>query len=449
MTRSRSRRFLGIPDEFWVGFVVMVGFFLKLVYDIELGYTRGTVSAGVWKAMKDGVPNSGQIGVIQYYFTTHHLPDFDPRSVSCFSNPPFYYIVSALYLEIIHRLLRWDIGIALHVVQCINVVYVLIGTGACIGILGKFGIRGRKMVISILFLTFFPTFYLLSGALEPAAMSYMFMMLSLQSSLSWYNSRRAGSLTRTAVQIGLGLMTSPGCLTVLLPVLFLMRHAVTDGRRSSVPFSRQFRKFALITAALGLWWPLYRLIRFGVPLLYWETASGEPIRQSLISRLRIPSPAMLAHLHTVSGGKTESNIWAQIFKTALVGFDSLDISLRGTYIVTMLALYLSILICLIFHVMLIYTLFTERLDTVRKRFILIGYLSILVSFILAAGWFPNTGTVDFRYMAPILVFPLIGFGLCGGADGTDNLFEKITHAAVSPMVLIFSLISAFLFGFYL
>ncbi len=85
----------------------------------------------------------------------------------------------------------------------------------------------------------------------------------------------------------------------------------------------------------------------------------------------------------------------------------------------------------------------------RKRFILIGYLSILVSFILAAGWFPNTGTVDFRYMAPILVFPLIGFGLCGGADGTDNLFEKITHAAVSPMVLIFSLISAFLFGFYL
>ena len=191
MTRSRSRRFLGIPDEFWVGFVVMVGFFLKLVYDIELGYTRGTVSAGVWKAMKDGVPNSGQIGVIQYYFTTHHLPDFDPRSVSCFSNPPFYYIVSALYLEIFHRLLRWDIGIALHVVQCINVVYVLIGTGACIGILGKFGIRGRKMVISILFLTFFPTFYLLSGALEPAAMSYMFMMLSLQSSLSWYNSRRA------------------------------------------------------------------------------------------------------------------------------------------------------------------------------------------------------------------------------------------------------------------
>ena len=90
MARTRNRRFLGIPDEFWIGFVIMVGCFLKLVYDTRISYSAFTINAGSWMEFADGHPNPGHIGLMQYYMTVMHLPDFDPRTVTCYSNPPFY-----------------------------------------------------------------------------------------------------------------------------------------------------------------------------------------------------------------------------------------------------------------------------------------------------------------------------------------------------------------------
>ena len=48
MSRARTRRFMGIPDEFWIGFVIMVGFFLKLVYEIISSNPDGGLAIGYY-----------------------------------------------------------------------------------------------------------------------------------------------------------------------------------------------------------------------------------------------------------------------------------------------------------------------------------------------------------------------------------------------------------------
>ena len=448
MSRARTRRFMGIPDEFWIGFVIMVGFFLKLVYDIELGYTAGTLNAGIWAAAEEGIPQSGHIGVIQYYYMYHRLPGVDPRAYACFANPPFYYMVSAGILRILHGMFGWDIGVALQMLQCVNVIYVLTGESCGIGILRKFGVRGRKLVVCIVFLMFFPTYYNLGAVISPDALTFMLSMLALNTALSWYHSRRNKSLIHAAVQIGLGMMTGFNMVLILPPVVLLMFHAVIDGRRNMVPLRKQYKRFGLIAGILSLWWPLYRLIRFRISPFYQDAPYGNRITEAFIERIRIPDSSMLWHLHTDGHSPLESNVWAQAFKTSVADFHALNISMTGTLIFAMLAVYLSIAVCVFSHLMLVQVLRTKRVERVYAQFILIGYITVLAGYLLLAWRSPYPGTMDFKKFAVILIYPLIGIGLCGDREDRSTSFERVTSVVVTIMIMVLCVTAAFLFGYY-
>ena len=439
---------MGVPDEFWIGFVIMVGFFLKLIYDIKLGWNAGTMNAGVWQDLESGVYTpGGHLSVLQYYFTHHMLPDVDPRTAACFSNPPLYYITSSIILEILHRMMGWSISISLHLVQCMNVIYVMVGECCGIGILQKFGLRGRKQVVSILFLIFFPVFYNLSGAMDGSAMCFMYSMLALNSALSWYDSRREKTLRSCAIEIGLGLMVSPAAALVLPPVIYLIRKSAVDGRRNETPVPEQIRMFTVIVAVLGLWWQVYLMIRFRLPLFYVNTDGLSRTAGSAGSRFALPSLAMFRHIHMDGTAVLESNFWAQTLKTAAADFLAIDIS-RGAIRACVLVLFaLAGAVLLIQHAMLFYTLLSMRMEHVHAVFIIIGELTFITGYIAACLIYPYTEMMDFKRIAPALVFPLIGMGLCGG-EISDSPFEKVTSAVSGFLVLLLSVLTAFLYGFY-
>ncbi len=448
----KSRRFLGIPDEFWMGFIMMVGFFLKLIYDIQVGYTAQTLNAGVWREMVNGVPNQGQIGVIQYYFTMHHLPDFNLMDYSGFTNPPLFYWISAGILEIIHRMMGWPIGTSLHVLQCLNVIYVAVGCGCGVGMAMKLGVRGRKLTVTILFLTFFPVFYHLSASLSPDAMCFMFTMLALNTALSWYTSRRSSSFYRMGVQLGLGMMTGFYALLALPAILTLYHFARRDGRRNEIPLPVQLRRFLIIVVILGVWWPLFRLIRYHVPLFYYDierygTRIGAAY-SSWMKRLLLPSRYQMRHFHTVGKTMYESNFWAQLFKTAVFGLNGIQLTVKETEVIAYFTLRLSILLCILMHIMWIYIMQTARLDKPLKRFLMIGYLSMLGMYAFLAFRYPYVEMVNLMTCAPMVIYPVIGMGVCGYGSGNENLFEKITTWLCNFLILIFALLTAFLMGFY-
>lgn len=448
MARARNKRFLGIPDEFWIGFVIMVGLFLKLVYCTAISYDSYTLHAGSWTQIVDGKPNPGHLGLIQYYMTYMHLPDFDPRNVQCYANPPFYYIVCGLIMKIIHQMIGWSAGISLHCLLCLNVIYVAVGEGCALGIVSKFGIRGRKYVICVLYLTFFPAFYNLCSTLDGSAMSFMFMMLCLNSVLSWYESRRGKTLLQLGINLGLGLMTSYTVLMVLPAMIVIFRNGCIDGRRSEIPYGKQFKRFGIAVAILGLWWPVYLLIRFHVPLFYVETEGNILIRKSFFSRIKIPGTNLLRNLHFTGDPSLDYNIWAQTFKTALFDFFALDFRNSVTYFLGRFALGLSIAMWILEHVMWIWSGITQRVDRVRRTFLMAGYFTILIGYIVVCFRYPYIENMRFMAITPILIFPLVGMGLCGDGTANDNYFERGTTEIMNWMVLVFSIIIAFLFGFY-
>ncbi len=450
MTRVRSKRFLGVPDEFWIAFVIMVGFFLKLIFVIKTGWMKGTLNLGVWAdpLTDDSFARGGHLAVLQYYFTRHLLPNVSPRTAVCFSNPPLYYITSSLFLEIFNRLLGWSVSISLHLVQCMNVLYVMIGECCGIGILRKYGIHGRKMAVSVLFLLFFPTFYNLSAALDGSAMCFMYMMLTLNSSVNWYMSRRTKSLRSAAVSAGLGLMTSPAAAIVLPPVIYLIRKGAVDGRRNEIPVTEQAKMFAAITAVLGLWWQVYMVIRFRVPPFFVNTDAAVPVTGTAASRLGIPSLSMLTHLHTEGVSALESNIPAQTLKTAAVDYAAVDLTHRMTVWITLLLILLVFVIFVLQHLMLIYELISLRIEHVYAMFLLIGELTGVVGYVAVCFLLPYTEFMNFRMIAPLMIFPLVGMGLCGG-ESSDGRFERTATAVVHPVIFVMSLVTAFLYGYYI
>ncbi len=447
---NKSRRFLGVPDEFWMGFVIVVGFFLKLVYDIQIGYTEQTFNAGVWQEMVDGIPNEGQIGIIQYYFTMHKMPDFSLTEYPGFSSPPLYYWICAGILEIIHRLMGWAIGTSLHTIQCLNVFFVLIGCCCGVGMLAKFGVRRRKLTVAILFLTFFPMFYYLGASLSPDALCFMFTMLALNTALSWYESRRSSAFLQMGFWLGLGIMTSWYALMALPAVFALYYYAKKDGRRNETPLGVQLRRSLIIIILLGGWWPVFRMIRYHVSPFYIDAVhNGSYIGEiSAIGRFLIPGAASLKHIHTVGYVSYESNFWGQLFKTAVFQFTGIETVVSETAAIANFALRLSIAICILMHIMWFYVLQTPRLDKPLKRFLVIGYLSTLGMYAFVAIRIPYVETVNLIKIAPVIMYPLIGMSVCGYGSGNENLFEKITTWLMNGMILILALVTAFLMGFY-
>ncbi|MBQ6376950.1 MAG: hypothetical protein IJJ52_04955 [Lachnospiraceae bacterium] len=449
MSRPVRRRFAGIPDEFWIGFIIMVGLFLKLYYDMELPYDAGTIRAGVWEPMKEGLPGGGHIGMMQYYFEMRRLPDFDPRKVMCASNPPLYYISCAVFLHLTHRLMRWPIGTALHVIKCVNVFFVMTGEAVAIGILHRFGVRGRKLVVGILFLIFFPPFYHLSASLDGSAAAFMLMMVSIGSVLSWFGSRRFAALRMTAVSLGLAMMISYRSAMVIPGILILLIHAKKDGRRNQTPLKRQYPFCAAQFLVLTLLWPVYLLIRFHVPPFYTEMPNGGEIHISLLKRL-LPIPKLfLVRLQSTGNASIEYNIWAQTFKTAILDFHAVNMGGAGTRFICGLAILISAAVCILAHAGFIYIMFSGRIDRVLCRFLRVGYGGMLAGYLLACFLFPVTGTMRFLYITQILIFPVTGLSLCGTGGESDNLFEKTVTFMADGLVLILALLTAFLYGFCL
>lgn len=441
---------MGFPDLFWIGFVIMVGFFLKLVYDIQAGWTVSPHDLGVW--VEEGwKPGGGVLGVIQYYYNMRRFPDIDPRTLTGYAGPPLYYILAAGLMGLFHGLMGWSVSISLHLVQALNVIFVEVAMGCGISILSKFGVRGRKQVTSILFLTFFPALYNLSASLTSDALCFMMSMLSLSSALAWHETRQKRKLMITAMELGIGLMCGYQVILVLPAIISLFVSAWEDGRTNTSILRNQYATFFTEAGILGLLWPVRQLVRFGISPFYvdaeaesWRSLAGI----SWLKRLALPTAGQLTSVHMTGSTEEISNIWAQLIKTSVFDENALTLDLTGTRKLAVALLYVVILSCLISHVMLVWTLAVNRRNRAFFRFEVWGYGSMFVLYILWCLLHPSAGVVNFRFIPEIMIFPLLGMAMCGDRTEDDNLFERATSVAAAYFIFMMAVMTAFLFGFY-
>ncbi len=452
MAVRRKKRILGIPDEFWIGFVIMIGVFLKLVYDIETGYQLSGINIGEWKSVRGAAPGSGSLGVIQYYYNHHWLPNFDPRTYSGYAAPPFYYIVSSLLMEFFHRLVGWETEFCIRLLQCANVIYVTVGTSCGISMLSKLGVRGRKMTVSILFLSFFPEFYIMTAIIGPDALVFMLVMLSLNSALEWYLTRRYRDIRSLAVKLGLAVLTGYRAWFVVPAIAVLLFYGWADGRSHHVPLKTQFKHFGITASILAWIWPLYLFIRFRLPFFYSDPVSGDwQSFRGLYSagkRLSLTAWNLFSHFHTTGVTGQEYNIWVQTFKTACFDFNFIDTSLGVVRFLAGLMLFLTIVLCIIWHIMGVRVLTGTRISVPFKVFLVSGYGSILLFYVSCCFARPYAETSNFRMIPELILFPLACMGLCSRDAEEDSTFMRVISAISSYGILVLSVLSALLFGLF-
>ncbi len=452
MDDNATKRILGFPDEFWIAFVIMIGFFLKIIFDVSSGYNFQARNLGTWTYLESGQAHEGTLGVIQYLFENHRLPDFDPRTVSGFESPPLYHVFCALFLEVFHRAAGWKIGTCLHCLQCVNAIFVTAGSLCVIGILRKCGLVGRELVASILFMTFFPAFYIIGASFSPEAMCFMFCTFALYNSITWYRTKEMKHITRAAVFLGLGMSVSYTASAILPAVLSVMALSVRDKRFSRKSLKAPFERFFLIAGIGALWWPVYNLIRFGVPLFYrkfsyesWEMLKG---RYSVWMRIKLPSINEFSDMQIDSGGKYLYNIWAQTLKTAIFDYNAINMELRPTHIMAGLLLFMNILLCILFHVMWIRSLMGHRMRREIKVFTGVGYLGALIGYTVFCLRNPIVSAMNFCYIPTIILYPITGMAICGAAGRNATGLDRVLTRVCNWVIVIFAVVAAFLFGYY-
>lgn len=444
---STSKRILGFPDAFWIGYAVMVALFLKLVFDIQHDYAAFTPHVGRWTELAKGTAHSGNLGVIQYYFTYHHLPDFSPLGTTGYADPPFYYLFCAGILDLTHRMGGWAIGTCLHCISCLNVVFVSAGAFSGIGILRKVGIRGRGLVAAFLFLLFFPGYYFLGQRLNGDAMAFMFSTLALNAAVGWFLTRRKRTLLFTAVWFGLGTLTSYAAFAVLPAILVLVVMAGRDGRTAGRVFRSQVVPSALVAGGMSLIWPVYNLVRFGVPLFYagapegfFEVGSGVDLWERL-SPFRVFELFNRDAVVTLEGGE---NILNQFLRSGLFS-DFLTTFNDFSWLLARIYLAVGILALLLLHILWIRALFGDRMERPFKVFTLVGYLGMVAGFVVVNLTVPYIQMADLRFLPAVFFFPLVGMASMRGEAGQPWRF--IT-AAENWMIFALSVLTAFLLGFY-
>lgn len=444
---STSKRILGFPDAFWIGYAIMVAIFLKLVFDIQHDYAAFTPHVGKWTELAHGTAHSGNLGVIQYYFTYHHLPDFSPVGTTGYANPPFFYIFCAGILELTHRLGNWAIGTCLHCISCLNAVFVMIGSLSGIGLLRKAGIRGRGLVAAILFLLFFPAYYFLGQRLNGDAMAFMFSGLALNAAAGWFQTRRKRTLIFAAVFFGLGTLTSYAALAVLPAILALVIFAGRDGRTEGPVFRSQVIPSAIIAGAMSLVWPVYNRIRFGVPLFYAGAPEGFTPIGSGVGFFDRMNPLRIFGLFGLDfSGSTQAgaNIPGQttrsvFFSDYLTSFNDVTRTLARLY------LFLGIFVLILMHALWIWSLFTDCMSRALKVFTVVGYVAMIIGYIAICLAIPYVEMADVRFIPAFVFFPLLGLASMGKRK---ERLARILVVTENWAIFALAVLTAFLLGFY-
>ena len=452
MKEKNARMIMGFPNQFWIGVVIMIGVFLKIVYDVSAGFELSTHNVGTWTQIVNDIPNSGHIGVIQYYYTYHHLPNFDPTLIVGYSNPPLFYILSALIVQICHVFIGWPIGSVLHCIQCLNAVFVMAGCFIGLGMLGKMGLKGKKYVACLVFVMFFPGFYTLGASLDNTPLAFLFAMLAMSNMVKWYELRTTKCLYKCGIFLGLGMMTSLTALAALVPIVVLYLFARFYDRRSTVKvWAKQGGISLAIALVLGFFYPVRNLIRFGTPIFYidQETAAWQQVGSySLWQRIGLPSFQSLTHLHLSEETYYEYNIWGQLFKTSVVDESALNLDFRITHLFAVVLLVLVILFAVLSTVMFVRMMFAGRVGLDHRLFLLSGLVTAVIAYMVTCLTNATVSTMNFRLFPFAVFFLLAGFGLCGKYNEQDGIFEKVTTRIGVAMIIAISVLSAFLFGFY-
>lgn len=415
----------GIWNRLTVG-SVLAGIFIKICYVL---YTQ------VWDRQHDVVDfhvGEGQAAYIEYFLTNRHLPDFDPRSIWGFFQPPLHHILSAIWMKI-NLFLGFSERQAQENIQVLTFFYMGALMLITYEICRELGLKERGMCIALSIVSLHPVYILLSGSINNDALSLLLMVLSLYLVMLWYRKERIWLIVLLALSIGLAMFAklSGAMIAPAVAALFILKLVKEKGRRGKLLL--QYVIFGVICVPIGLFYTVRNMILFDMPVNYipevGQQFSEYPFWARLFDfRLESVFPAMLEN----GDAFYEHNVFLALIKTSLFGeYNYVNLS-KGFAIPSVLLFISAILLALTAFFATLYLLFSKKsvLKNEWKWLFGVLYATLLFSYFSFALSYSNFSAQDFRYAALIIVIEAIMLGIV--SDGKDaETAEPMETAGVS------------------
>jgi len=407
---------------------LVLGSVLKLCYII---YTE------TWNRQHDVIAfgaGEGHAAYIEYILANRHLPDFDPRTVWGFFQPPLHHIIAAGWMWI-----QVKLGVAEQIlqenVQLLTLFYMIITVIMTYLICREFDMKKRGMLITMLIVSFHPLLIMFSGSINNDALALCLSMIAVYVAIIWYREPKFLTIIILAFVIGLSMFTKLTAGLVAPAIGALMVYSLITNKERWKSYIGQFAVFGLIVFPIGLYWPVRNKILWDMPVNYIPGVGEQLVKTDFVSRvldIRIHGvyPSMIAH----GDAYDEYNTFVQLIKSSIFGEYNYGEISRAINPFAVMLFIITIILVIVSLYATCYMLFSKHsmMRPDRKIYLGLLYIVFLFGYLSFSLGYSNFSAEDFRYSALAIIIEAIFLGLWA-----DESEEKVARC-----VLIASLVFA-------
>lgn len=323
-------------------------------------------------------------------------------------NPPFYYILSSIVVRIVDVMTSMtsiEQAIApAKIVSCIASCGVL---WIAFHLLKELNVNLKAIPVVMAFLACSPQFYLLGGRVNGDSLVTLFMTIILLYTIRWYQDSSVHNTVILALAYGLGMMTkiSVASLAIVTGTVMIAKYVSRLRRKEWRDTLKNAALFSGIAFPLGMWYLIRNNIRFSQPLYY--VLEPEKYGEIYVGNYSIVKRFLSIDFTNLrnspySNPWDDYNIPVYLLKGALFGEFTFDLP-------SVLAIiFLSVWIMLVFIIIVAFVAECVRIskDTQRRvprSIVMATFVVGIISFVTFNIKYPYGCTMDFRYVAYLLV----------------------------------------------
>lgn len=418
--------------------IILFAFLMYASYILYTGATIRQIDVG------EVTDSENHAGYIRYLYDNWFiLPDFDPRERNMFFHAPLWHMLSAFCIRILTTF-QIPYVQAFEITQILSLFCAFCVIITSYRIFKIFNLRGYALVIATSLVAFCNATVMLSGSINNDIMSVAFELGAIYCALKWYKDRSIKNIVKIAFCIGLGMMTKVSVYMVAPPIAFLFIYAFFKDLTKLKKYIKQYLIFIAICAVIGLWFPVYNLIRFGVPIGYVPPAPNLYIGDySVTQRLfdfslyQFDSP--FTQREWRSGcDYTEFNPLIALIKSTV----DLQRMIYYKDIFTLpfnMVFFTTIIIGIASFVFMCFSLFSKRTGVAieNKIYMIIFYFTMMISYYIFCFKFPYHCTANIRYIYPVIIIGALFFGMLFKYKFQNKVIDKMIKCIMILLTLIF------------
>ena len=382
--------------------------------------------------------HGGHFGYIEYILENRKLPDFNPTEKWCFTNPPLFYIISAIFIRFQNILGRMGYQ-AVENLQYLTVFFTMIFITYVYKILEILNIKKIKNYI-ILFIGLSPAIVYLSGSLNNDILSIMLSTMAIYYTIKWYQNSNFFDLIKVALAISLAMMTKINSAVIAIPIGIIFLIKLIKEKQNLKKYILYYIIFAFISLPIGLWIPTKNLIKYNIPITYVQTVVEKEENSGYIGDKNAFERFFKVdkeHINTINlkfeKGKSDYNIFLTTLKSFMID-EEINYSEN---LLLKISIYLMTLINIVMIILFIISFIKidKKLENIFFDLILFFEFVFYIKFCFE---YPYAFTMNFRYIVPIIIPMMTVIGKFAEKN------EKI-HKLIEKIIYVYSILSIILF----